>query len=97
MVLVWMQQIDAMEAVRNCALLLWYGGTDVTRLASRSTLVYSSCPHHITKLHFAHLCIRNNQLTVLSHAKHSQLNHAQHVHALQLTIINVALLQRMCV
>jgi hypothetical protein len=81
MVLVWMQQIDAMKAVRNCAFLLWYGGIDVTKLASPSTLVYSSRPHNITKLHFAHLCICNNQLTVLSHDKHSQLNHAQHVHA----------------
>jgi len=81
MVLVWMQQIDAMKAVRNCAFLLWCGGTDVTKLASPSTLVYSSGTHNITKLHFAHLCICNNQLTVLSHAKHSQLNHAQHVHA----------------
>jgi hypothetical protein len=84
-------KIDVMKSVRNCACLLWYGGTDVTRLASRSTLVYSSRPHHVTKLHFAHLCICNNRLTVLSHAKHTQLNHAQHVLALQLTIINVAL------
>jgi len=81
MVLLWMQQIDAMKAVHNCAFLLWYSGTDVTKLASRSTIVYSSRPHTVTKLHCAHLCIRNNQLTVLSHAKHCQLNHAQHVHA----------------
>jgi len=80
MVLVWMQEIDANKAVHNCAFLLWYGGTNVTKLASRSTLVYSSRPHIITKLHYAHLCACSNQLTVLSHAKHSQLNQAQHVH-----------------
>ena len=81
MVLVWMQQIDAMKATRNCAFLLRYGGTDVTQLASRSTVVYCSRPHNVTKLDFAHLCACNNQLTVLSRAKHSQLNHAKHVHA----------------
>jgi hypothetical protein len=77
-----LQQIDKLKAVCNCEFRERCDGTAATKHVNWSTLVYSSRPHSITKLHFAHLGIGNNQITVLSHAKHRQLNHAQHVHAL---------------
>lgn len=78
-----MRQIDKLKAVCNCVFRQRVDGTS----ASRSTPMYSSDPRNVTKLHFTHLGIRNNQITVLPHTTHEQ-----HVHALQFAIINAALL-----